>query len=180
MTKSTLEDYILWRMTLQEEGALIQLLDQYANKTFWLEYPKTMIKKKLFKAYDLTRVKIWNRWVDSWYDELVYRDFGQALAYLVTKMQQKNLLTADEAKILPYWTNASNHGQIFPLPKNVEARFLLLKALFELSIEKDDIEWGLWKSEKTLALKLKMDQYKSEGPDDFTELYLKKYKIIEN
>jgi len=177
MGKSNEQDYILWNMTPQEEKSLISLIDQYVNCKFWNEYPKSLTRKKFLKGYNLFGVKMWSGWVDEWYTEMIIRQFGQSLAFLVEKMKQRGLLSQEEAHTLHFWTTNTNHGQMFPLPKNVQARMILLQALFELSIEKDDIEWVIWQNtEWVLALKLKF--YQLEDEESWGAQSLKKYKII--
>lgn len=184
MGKSNIQDYILWDMTPQEEKNLVNLIDQYAKCKFWNGFPNHLTHKKFLKGYDLFAVKMWSGCVDRWYEEMTVRGFGDSLAFLVEQMKQRGLLNQEEAKILPFWSKYADHRTMFPLPKNVDARMVLLKALFELSTEKDDIEWGMWKSEKVLALKLKFYQYTADDEQNnvfgsLTTNYLKKYKIIE-
>jgi len=164
------------------------------------------VKKKLFKGYDLLQLKFWHTWVSGWYSGM-FDSFGSAQIYFMDCMYKKGLIDHDEYEVfidshyiglglpLPkrlegglidhdeYQVFTDFHYIGLALPKKLEARILIIKSLLELSIEKTDLEWGIWKNQRVLARKLKLDIDSEEDKSDpffLVWLYrLKQFKIIE-
>lgn len=183
MKKEIYKDYVIWEMTPQEEKEIAKVLDEYRTCRFYSAYPGYLLKKKLFTGYDLIGIKIWWNWVNKWYTEMVEHRHGQTLDFFLKRIMKKGLLNQDEYEALSYYTTYHNSGKQFPLPKMVEARMLIIKALLELSIERSDIEYGFWQNPWVLSLKLKVATLdvaqKEEDIPPWVVDKLRSFKVLE-
>lgn len=136
---------------ITESEAYRKILEQYSGKGMWSKTARSLLKKKLFGGYRIEAFDIqWGETLQKWYHEFrVFERDERPLFFegmtqettregfigLVEKMHAMGYLQRNEMQQL---VRVFSGESGFIKPANVRAQLLLLKAFFEISMERSE------------------------------------------